>query len=90
MKNNYHRSVQLRCATCGGEDFNFNEDKSFVRCNLCNREYIGGYDELVEFNQESINESIENMKNEVQNEVKKELSDIFKKAFKGNKNIKFK
>ena len=90
MKNNYQRNVQLRCATCGGEDFNFHEDISFVKCNLCNREYIGGYDELVEFNQESINESIENMKNEVKNEVKKELSDMFKKAFKGNKNIKFK
>lgn len=90
MKDNYQRNIQLRCATCGGEDFNFNEDRTYVKCNLCNREYLGGYDELVEFNQENINESVEAMKNEVQDDLQKELSDMFKKAFKRNKNIKFK
>lgn len=90
MKENYRKSIQLRCATCGGEDFNFNEDKSYVKCNLCNREYLGGYDELVEFNQEDISRSIENLKNEVQDDLQKELSDMVKKAFKGNKNIRFK
>jgi hypothetical protein len=90
MKDNYQKSIQLRCATCGGEDFNFKEDKSYIKCNLCNREYFGGYDELVEFNQENINESIEDMKNEVQGDLKNELSDMFKNAFKGNKYIKFK
>jgi len=90
MKDNYQKSIQLRCATCGGEDFNFNEDKSYVKCNLCYREYFGGYDELVEFNQENINEGIEDMKNEVQEDLPKELSDMFKNAFKGYKYIKFK
>lgn len=90
MKENYRKNIQLRCATCGGEDFNFNEDKSYVKCNLCNREYLGGYDELVEFNQEDIRRSIENLKNEVQDDLQKELSSMFKNAFKGSKNIKFK
>lgn len=85
MKDNYQRSIQLRCATCGGEDFNFNEDKSYVKCNLCNREYLGGYDELVEFNQEDINENVEAMKSDVQNDLQKDLSDIFKKPLKGVK-----
>jgi len=56
---------------------------------LCNREYLGGYNELVEFNQENINESVEAMKNEVQADLQKELSDMFRKTLKGNKNIKF-
>lgn len=90
MKDNYQKSIQLRCATCGGESFNFNEDKSYVKCNLCNREYLGGYNELVEFNQENINENVESMKSEVRDDLHKELSDMFKNAFKGNKNIKFK
>lgn len=90
MKENYRKSIQLRCGTCGGEDFNFNEDKSYVKCNLCNREYLGGYNELVELNQENINENVESMKSEVRDDLHKELSDMFKNAFKGNKNIKFK
>jgi len=90
MKDDYRINVQLKCATCGGEDFNSNEDKSYIKCNLCNREYFGGYDELVEFNQEKINESIEDIKNEVQDDLQNDLSEMFKNAFKGNKYIKFK
>ncbi|WP_321517945.1 hypothetical protein [uncultured Bacteroides sp.] len=90
MKDNYSKSIALRCITCGGEDFNFNEDRSYAKCNLCNREYLGGYDELVELNQENISENVEAMKNEIQNDLQKELSDMFKDAFKGNKYVKFK
>ena len=90
MKENYNKSVQLRCSTCGGEDFNFNEDKSYIKCNLCNREYLGGYDELVEYNQENINENVQAMENEVRDDLQKELSDMFKNTFKGSKYIKFK
>lgn len=89
MKENYNKSVQLRCSTCGGEDFNFNEDKSYIKCNLCNREYLGGYDELVEYNQENINENVQAMENEVRDDLQK-LSDMFKNTFKGSKYIKFK
>lgn len=81
MKDNYKKNVQLRCATCGGDNFNSNEDKSYVKCTLCNREYFGGYNELVEFNQESINASIKELKNDVKEDLKKELSKSFKKAF---------
>jgi len=90
MKDNYKKDIQLRCATCGGEDFNFNEDKSYIKCNLCNREYYGGYDELVEFNQENIKEVVEDMKSEVQKDLQKEFSDILKNAFKGSKYVKIK
>ena len=51
MKESYE--VILRCAICGSEDhFEFNEDKSYIKCTFCNREYLGGIDELKELNHE--------------------------------------
>ncbi|MBQ4279447.1 MAG: hypothetical protein IJC16_05800 [Rikenellaceae bacterium] len=90
MKNDYSKSITLRCITCGGEDFEFNEDKSYVKCNLCNREYFGGYDELIELNEESITEGVEAFKAEVISDIEKDITDMFKKAFSGNKFIKIK
>jgi ribosomal protein S27E len=48
MKDSYNKSIQLRCITCGDKDFEFNEEKTWVKCNRCGKEYLGGYDELVE------------------------------------------
>ncbi len=90
MKDSYSKSITLRCITCGGEDFEFNEDKSYIKCNLCNREYLGGYDELVELNEEAITESIEVFQAEVTSDIEKDITDMFKKAFSGNKFIKIK
>ena len=40
---NKEYTIKLRCATCGCEDhFEYNKDKSYVKCTFCNREYIGG------------------------------------------------
>lgn len=88
--NKYNRDIQLRCETCGGEEFESNEDKSYVECKLCNREYHGGYDELVEYNQRHIQENLEEMKKEVVSDFKKEFSEKLRKSLKGNKYIKFK
>lgn len=91
MKNNYNKSISLRCATCGDfSSFEFNEEKTWVKCTKCDREYNGGYDELVELNQSDINEQINNMKEEVTRDLNADLNKMFKDAFKGNKNIKFK
>ncbi|MFA5324842.1 MAG: hypothetical protein WC305_01595 [Bacteroidales bacterium] len=90
MKDNYNKSIQLRCITCGDTDFEFNEDKSWIKCNRCGKEYNGGYDELVELNQENINQELEKTKQEIGEDLQKEMEDMFKNAFKGNKNIKFK
>jgi len=84
MKDNYNSTVRLLCATCGGQDFEFNDDKTYVKCNLCNREYLRGYDELVELNQETITLTIEEKKKEIVNDLKQDLL----KAFKGNKNFR--
>ena len=87
MKDNYIYDVKLRCATCGCDDqFEFNEDKSYVKCTFCNREYLGGIEELKELNIETIEE----VKERFREDASKYIHDELKKAFKGNKYIKFK
>ena len=57
---------------------------------MCNKEFPGGYDELVELNQASIEAALEDKKTEIQEDFEKDLKNMFKKAFKGNKNIRIK
>lgn len=91
MKDTYSKSIRLRCIVCGSDsDFESNEDKTYIRCNKCNREYLGGYDELVELNEGLINEELEATKKEIVDDVRDELSKAFKNAFKGTKHIKLK
>lgn len=91
MKDNYNKSISLKCATCGdSSSFEFNEEKTWVICIKCNTEYNGGYDELVQLNQSDINGKINQMKNEVTNDLKADIDKMFKETFKGSKNIKFK
>lgn len=84
MKDLY--TMLLRCATCAGENFESNDDKSYVKCTCCGRKYLGGYDELLEYNQD--------VKDEVLNEAKADARDYIQKslrdALKGCKNIKLK
>jgi len=86
MKDSYNRSVQLQCITCGDADFEFNEDKTWIKCKRCGREYIGGYDELVELNQNRISQTIDDFKNE----IAKDIKDDIRNALKGNKYLKLK
>lgn len=81
-----HYEGKLRCVTCAGEDFEFNEDKSYVKCTTCGREYLGGYDELLQYNQDVQDEVMNSMKKDAEEIVKTE----FEKAFKGLKNITLK
>ena len=91
MKKDYSKSIQLRCVVCGSDsNFEYNEDKSYIKCTKCNREYLGGYDELVELNQSMIAEELEATKAEITADLNKDIHDMFKKAFKGNKHIKIK
>jgi DNA-directed RNA polymerase subunit N (RpoN/RPB10) len=82
--------VKLRCITCGDSDFEFNDDKSWIKCNRCGKEYPEGYDELVKLNQELINQELDKSKEEILKDTQKDIADMLKEAFKGNKNIKFK
>lgn len=90
MKDSYDKSIQLQCITCGETQFEYNDYKTWIKCNCCNREYLGGYIELVELNQENINQELNKTKEEIGKDLQKEMNQMFKKAFSGNKNIKFK
>lgn len=90
MRNSYNKSVQLRCMSCGDSNFELNEDKSWIKCNRCGKEYQGGYDELVELNLETINQALIRTNDELTNDLQKEMKQTLKNAFKGDKNIKFK
>lgn len=89
MKKSYDRTIQLRCVVCGSDsDFEYNEDKTFIKCTKCNREYLGGYDEIVELNKDIIDEEVEHIKEEISCDTKDELDAMLKNAFKGNKFFK--
>lgn len=77
---------KLRCATGAGENFEFNEDKTYVKCTSCGREYSGGYNELLEYNQEVKDEIMDKMKDEAEKYIRESLQN----ALKGFKNIKLK
>lgn len=85
LKDSYE--IRLRCATCGCEDqFEFNDDKSYIKCAFCNREYFGGIEELKELNQEALDDDKEEMQKDAESYIKDQL----KRAFKRNKHIKIK
>jgi DNA-directed RNA polymerase subunit RPC12/RpoP len=91
MDKDYNRNIKLRCAVCGDDtSFEFNEDKSYVKCTRCGREYFGGYNEVVELNQELVETELEDIEKEVTIDLKNDLNKVFKDAFRGNKYIKFK
>ena len=79
-------TVSLICATCGQGDFDYNEDKSWVKCVNCVREYPGGIDELAEFNQTSIQDAVNEYGDSLVNDFAKKIES----KFKNNKYIKFK
>ncbi|MFD2554588.1 hypothetical protein [Sphingobacterium tabacisoli] len=79
-------NVELNCATCGQSNFDHNEDKSWVKCNNCDREYLGGISELAEFNQSNIQDAVNDYGQSLVDEFAKSLES----KFKNNKYIKFK
>ena len=85
MKESY--TGKLRCATCGDtESFEYNDDKSYIKCVKCNREYFGGYDELLSYNQETIEEVKGQIEADAEAYIRKSLED----TFKGNNFFKIK
>ena len=81
MKQNYNKQIKLLCSTCGSGDFFYiNEETGVITCKKCNRIYYGGYDEIVELNQQCISSNVENMRQEVQQDLIKDLNSMFKKA----------
>lgn len=66
--------VSLRCDTCGSDShFISNEDNSYIKCSLCNREYLGGRDELVELNSSDLQMTFKSIEDEIKKEILKKL-----------------
>ena len=88
----YNRNINLLCPTCGSSDFSYeqgaDETIEVMKCASCDREFTK--DELMRENSENINEHFSEIKSEASKDMAKELKDSLKKAFRGNKNIKFK
>lgn len=67
-------NLTCKCMDCFEEDFDYNKNKSFVKCKKCGRAYNGGYKELVELNREYINENgIDRYEEEIRNRIAKTL-----------------
>ena len=67
--------VGCKCMDCFEERFDWNDDKSYVRCKVCGREYLGGYNELVDLNRKYIENNGASMhKKDIFSAIKKMLS----------------
>lgn len=78
--------ITLYCQKCGKSDFNHNDDKTYVQCNECKREYHGGINELLEYNQNQVDAALEQKSEKLLDDFAKSLE----KQFRNNKFIKFK
>ncbi len=79
LKDDYSRSIALRCMTCGATyAFETDEKTGFVTCHKCNRVYRGGEDELIHLNEALIDDEKEQFVEEVKRDIEKEFQKMFK------------
>ena len=79
LKDDYSRSIALRCMTCGAAyAFETDEKTGYITCRKCNRVYRGGEEELVRLNEAMIEDEKDQLIEEVQKDVEKELQKMFK------------
>ena len=61
---------KLQCINCGSDSqFEFNDDRSYIKCTSCGREYPGGYNELVKLNVENL----DHIKNKIADDFTEEI-----------------
>jgi hypothetical protein len=69
----------FRCDTCGSEDqFEVSEDKSYIKCNSCGREYFGGLEELKGYNQKSLEQIKANFAKDAKTALEEKIKSLFK------------
>lgn len=79
LKDEYGKTISLRCMTCGASyAFGVDDLSGYVACHKCNRVYYGGEEELIDLNQALIEDEQELLVEELQNDVAKEFMKIFK------------
>ena len=79
LKDDYSRSIALRCKTCGATyAFETDEKTGYITCRKCNRVYRDGEEELVSLNEALIADEQEQLVEEVTKDVEKELQKLFK------------
>ena len=77
MKDDYSKSVSLMCTTCGGKDFEFDDDQGPVRCIGCDRTF--GRDELIHENGEVIESELEEITSNIISDLEGDFAELFKK-----------
>lgn len=82
----YDRSIEMHCPTCGGAQFEFdeNDEAAPMKCGACN--LLISRDELIAANGENIGAHLEQVKAEVASDISRKFRD----AFKGSKLFKLK
>lgn len=75
-------NIALNCPNCQGQDFSFNKEKTYVKCNTCGKDYFGGVKEVFAMNLSS--------NKEINDFAIRETERTLEKALRGHKNIKFK
>lgn len=79
LKDDYSRSIALRCMTCGAAyAFETDEKTGYITCCKCNRVYRGGEEELVRLNEALIADEQEQLVEEVTKDIGDELQKMFK------------
>ena len=79
LKDDYSRSIALRCMTCGATyAFETDEKTGYITCRKCNRAYRGGEEELIHLNEALIADEQDQLVEEVTKDIEKELQKMFK------------
>ena len=89
----YSRSIELRCSTCAGTQFEHEENVEsdelvHIRCIGCNRMF--SKQELIRENAENIDAHVSEVGEEILQDFAKDMKKSLQNAFRGNKYIKFK
>ena len=79
LKDDYSRSIALRCMTCGATyAFETDEKTGYITCRKCNRVYRGGEEELIHLKEALIADEHDQLVEEVTKDIEKELQKMFK------------
>ena len=91
-KDKYSRNIELVCPTCGGGQFEYDEDidndHASVRCIGCDRIMTKG--ELIQENAENVDEHTQEIGKEALGDFAKKMKNDLKRAFRGNENNRIK